>query len=110
MKYFSKQLTLKLNPDPCIGCGLCETVCPHGVFIVRDRKASIVDRDACIECGACARNCPVDAISVDSGVGCAQAIINGLLTGKETCCGESVCCGSKPQDCGTQPKEKCHDG
>ena len=110
MKYLSTHISLQLDVERCIGCGLCETVCPHGVFLVQQGKAQIRDRDACIECGACARNCPVDAISVDSGVGCAQAIINGLLTGKETCCSDSACCGSKPQDCGTPPKEKCHAG
>ena len=44
----------------------------------------------------------LDAVS---GVGCAQAIINGLLTGKETCCGESAGC-SKPPNCSPKPKEK----
>ena len=110
MKYLSKQLTLELDADCCIGCGLCETVCPHGVFSIQQGKAQVQDRDSCIECGACARNCPVDAISVDSGVGCAQAIINGLLTGRETCCGESSCCCSKPTDRSPKPKEKCPNG
>ncbi len=45
-----------------------------------------------MECGACARNCPVDAIRVRAGVGCATAVIYGLLTGKESCdCGEQCC-------------------
>ena len=95
MKYLSRDISLKLDTDTCIGCGLCEQVCPHGVFAVDGGKARILEREVCIECGACALNCPVDALSVDSGVGCAQAIINGLLTGKEVCCGEGDCCSPK---------------
>jgi Fe-S-cluster-containing hydrogenase component 2 len=44
-------------------------------------KAAIVDKDRCMECGACALNCPFTAISVEVGVGCAIAIINGNKSG-----------------------------
>lgn len=94
MKYLSKDLSLRLDVSRCIGCGLCLDVCPHGVFALENKQARIVDRAACMECGACAVNCPVDALAVASGVGCAEAIINGLLTGKETCCGGDACCGA----------------
>jgi ferredoxin len=39
--------------------------------------------EACIECEACQLNCPTDAIMVDSGVGCAGAMIAAALTGKK---------------------------
>ena len=39
-----------------------------------------------MECGACALNCVPGAINVKPGVGCAQAIINGWLTGSEPNC------------------------
>lgn len=94
MKYLSRDISLQLDVNRCIGCGLCVEVCPHGVFTVEGKKARILDRDTCMECGACARNCPVDAIAVASGVGCAEAIINGLITGKEACCGDDECCSS----------------
>lgn len=97
MKYLSRDISLQLNINRCIGCGMCEIVCPHGVFAIDTQKARILDRGACMECGACARNCPVDAIAVASGVGCAEAIMAGLITGKETCCAEGeCCCASKP--------------
>ena len=55
-----------------------------------------------MECGACAKNCPVQAISVQSGVGCASAMIRAALKGKdmdsaECSCGgpESSCCGGE---------------
>jgi ferredoxin len=96
LRYLPDVVTLELDRDKCVGCGLCATVCPHGVFRVEDGKARMADRDACMECGACARNCPVAAISVRSGVGCAAGILAGALRGKEPCCGGpdgKGCCG-----------------
>jgi ferredoxin len=75
-----------LDIETCVGCSLCVQVCPHAVFHVADGKAGIVNRDACMECGACALNCPVDAIAVESGVGCALAMIVGALRGTEPTC------------------------
>jgi NAD-dependent dihydropyrimidine dehydrogenase PreA subunit len=93
-RYLKNVVTLGLDADKCIGCGQCTEVCPHAVFAIRERKARIQDRDACMECGACARNCPVGAISVEAGVGCAQAVLHSWTTGKMECCGEnSSCCG-----------------
>ncbi len=97
LRYLSNVATLKLAADVCVGCGKCVEVCPHAVFAVADRVASIVDLDACMECGACEGNCPAGAISVESGVGCAAGVIAGLLRGTEpTCdCGDdsASCCG-----------------
>jgi hypothetical protein len=43
-----------------------------------------------MECGACQLNCPTGALKVDSGVGCAYAIIWSALTGRDdlSCCGD----------------------
>jgi ferredoxin len=95
LKYLAGVVTLQYDAPTCIGCGICATVCPHGVFVVEAKKACITDRDRCIECGACARNCPVEAISVKAGVGCASAIIYSWITGNEPSCdceGGSRCC------------------
>lgn len=93
-KYLKNVATLKLNPDKCVGCGMCVTVCPHGVFELSGGKAKIADLDSCMECGACLKNCAFGAITVSPGVGCASAIIKGLLTGSEpTCdCSGGECC------------------
>jgi NAD-dependent dihydropyrimidine dehydrogenase PreA subunit len=80
--------TLRLDEEKCIGCGMCEAVCPHAVFSLQHRKAVIGERDACMECGACARNCPTGAVEVEANVGCARAVINAML-GRQ---GNACCC------------------
>ncbi|MCP4675152.1 MAG: 4Fe-4S dicluster domain-containing protein [Deltaproteobacteria bacterium] len=88
--YLKNVVTLTLDNEKCNGCRICETVCPHGVLQRSGKKAQIHNRDACMECGACAANCQAEAISVQSGVGCANAIINGFFRKDgEVCCGPS---------------------
>ena len=83
LRYLENVTTLKLDQEKCIGCSMCEMVCPHTVFKVEKPKASIVDNDGCMECGACASNCPVGAISVNPGVGCASYIIQRWIKGPD---------------------------
>lgn len=94
--YLKNVSTLELDRNKCTGCTMCTMVCPHAVFEIRDKKARIVDRDACMECGACSLNCPAGAVTVRSGVGCAQAIIQGALKGTEPTCG---CAGDTNTSC-----------
>ncbi len=88
--------TLTYDAEKCINCGMCWIVCPHAVFAPNGRRANLARPEACMECGACQRNCPAAAISVDSGVGCASAMIRAALMGrKEATCGDSdgsSCC------------------
>ncbi|MBI5014436.1 MAG: 4Fe-4S binding protein [Deltaproteobacteria bacterium] len=95
LRYLEGVVTLKLTEKKCVGCGLCAVVCPHGVFLVDERKARILDRDLCIECGACARNCPTGALSVKVGVGCATAVLHSWISGGEPSCD----CGNGPSCC-----------
>jgi NAD-dependent dihydropyrimidine dehydrogenase PreA subunit len=94
--YLKEVVSLRLNREKCIGCGMCLEVCPHAVFDLQEKKANIVNRDACMECGACALNCPVEAIAVNANVGCARAVINAMLGRKSSAC----CCviESEPKD------------
>ena len=102
--------TLEYKSELCNGCGMCVAVCPHGVFALNGSKAEIVAYQECMECGACRLNCPRGAISVESGVGCAAAMISAALTGrKEPSCGgdeESACCS----DGGTKSETPCCTG
>lgn len=86
--YLKNVVTLELDEEKCVGCGMCLTVCPHAVFSMNNGHARIASRDTCMECGACARNCPVEAVMVQAGVGCAAAVINAALGRQNSSC----CC------------------
>ena len=75
--------TLVYDSGPCNGCAMCVDVCPHTVFEMNGRKAVLVRPSACMECGACQKKCIMNAIMVESGVGCASAMIRAALTGKK---------------------------
>ena len=77
-----------IDLDRCTRCGICVDVCPHVAFEMQGRLAYLVNQQACMECGACQLNCPVNAIRVESGVGCAAALTRAALLGqKEASCG-----------------------
>lgn len=82
LRYLDHTAILRLDAGKCVGCGNCATVCPHRVFVLEGKKASIADPDGCMECGGCATNCPAGAIFVnpDDGCGCAAYIINAWIS------------------------------
>jgi NAD-dependent dihydropyrimidine dehydrogenase PreA subunit len=99
-RYIKNVATLELFEEKCTNCQICIDVCPHNVFEMVDqaltgkKKLAIVDQDACMECGACAMNCPFGALDVNAGVGCAYAIVRGMIMNTEPNCD----CGGAEND------------
>ncbi|MCX6687861.1 MAG: mercury methylation ferredoxin HgcB [Methanoregula sp.] len=97
--------TLRYYPERCFNCRRCTQVCPHSVFEEGEDRALLARPSSCMECGACALNCPAQAIEVQSGVGCAWAMISAALRGKNMDSGECSCGGDDGSCCG-QTQEK----
>ena len=81
--------TLRFNHELCNNCKMCTAVCPHAVFDRTNGVVRLIRPANCMECGACQLNCPTGAVAVESGVGCAAAMMYAALTGKkEATCGD----------------------
>lgn len=52
-----------INPEKCIGCGLCKENCKFNA-IEQDNDKYIVNEYACEGCSTCEYNCPVNAITM----------------------------------------------
>lgn len=52
----------KINSEKCIGCGICERVCPMNNITVQKGKA--VSGDKCTMCYRCFSECPKKALTI----------------------------------------------
>jgi heterodisulfide reductase subunit A len=62
-KVRTEAITAVVDEDQCIGCGLCEEICPYGAPKVQDGKSKILEV-LCRGCGSCAAECPKRAIAM----------------------------------------------
>ena len=57
-----------IDPDACVGCGICVDLCPTDAIRLNDNEKAERDEEACFGCGVCARSCPEEAISLKEGL------------------------------------------
>ena len=56
-------ITAVVNEDLCVGCGLCEEICPYGAPKIENGKSKIREI-LCRGCGTCGAECPSQAITM----------------------------------------------
>ncbi len=55
-----------LDKDTCIGCGVCESLCPEVFVMEDDGKAGVITPETDAPCAEdAAASCPVNAIVVE---------------------------------------------
>jgi len=63
----------------CVGCGICYSVCPVNVKLMKSEDfnpdttelairivdgMAIINDEVCIRCGACSKICPVESLTI----------------------------------------------
>jgi len=60
-------MTVKVDKELCIGCGVCVQTCPEVFEFDDDGKAEVINKNGCDECDCedVADSCPTDAIIIE---------------------------------------------
>ena len=54
-----------VDPERCVGCGLCAAICPMHIFTHEPKQApTVAYPEECWHCNACGLDCPAGAISI----------------------------------------------
>ena len=56
------QKQIEVDPDACIHCGACYSLCPVDAISFRKDRRVTFDVNKCVACGLCMDTCPTRAI------------------------------------------------
>lgn len=58
-----------IDPDKCMGCMICQKICPVDAITGAKKRTHTINQDICIKCGSCMEACPskFNAVSESSG-------------------------------------------
>lgn len=68
---------IKVDQEACTGCGLCEQICPTGVWAQVGDIYKPVHLNLCSECGACWDVCAPGAVILGDPVGGTGVVFSG---------------------------------
>ncbi len=102
-----------VDPDKCVGCGICAEECPKDTIVMMDpelsrtyiacrihqkgKAVSQICKAGCIGCGICARECKFDAITM---------VDNLPIINYDKCVHCGLCAKKCPKDAITHIKKK----
>jgi formate hydrogenlyase subunit 6/NADH:ubiquinone oxidoreductase subunit I len=59
---------IRIDPDRCVDCGICSSVCPSGALQFRPASQRLhYESSRCLVCEQCIPSCPLEAITLVLG-------------------------------------------